>query len=141
LSGVFGRDFVAGDASGVTYTPARCADYFEYDPNAKDCIDAAIRHHFGEIVDYRVLAGVLGLIGLGGVYVLRRRSGSRSLLPAAFGPTVGASVFGVAALGLLLMSGGSSGQMGASLSGAIVSAGVAAAYGLRLSRLVIPSQA
>src|SRR3954471_21517414 len=59
----FGRQFVAGDAPGVTYTAARCSDYFALEPSAKDCTDAAVRHHYGEIVDSRLFAGVLGLIG------------------------------------------------------------------------------
>jgi hypothetical protein len=44
---VFGAAFVAGDAPGVTYTAARCADYFEYFPHARDCADAAAQHHWG----------------------------------------------------------------------------------------------
>ena len=47
---VFGAAFVAGDAPGVTYTPARCADYFEYFPRASDCTQAAALHHWGEVV-------------------------------------------------------------------------------------------
>src|SRR5262249_61874572 len=50
---VFGPAFVAGDAPGVTYTSARCADYFEYFPHARDCADAAAQHHWGEVVEGR----------------------------------------------------------------------------------------
>jgi hypothetical protein len=140
LSGAFGRDFVAGDAPGVTYTAARCADYFEYEPGAGSCNDAAVQHHFGEIVDYRLMAGVLGLVGLGAAFALsRRRKATRTHLPATFTPTVGASIFGAAALGLLALSGGSAGQMGANLSGALIAAAVAAFYALRLSRLLTPA--
>src|SRR5262249_22620406 len=72
LGRVFGAGFVAGDPSGVTYTPARCADYFEYFPHAKSCAAAAAEHHWGEVVEGRVAAGVLGLLALG-AYALARR--------------------------------------------------------------------
>jgi hypothetical protein len=61
---IFGADFVSGDPSGVTYTPARCDDYFEYFPHAGSCAEAAALHHWGEVVEGRAMAGVLGLLGL-----------------------------------------------------------------------------
>jgi hypothetical protein len=61
LGRVFGPRFVAGDAPGVTYTPQRCGDYFEYFPTAPDCGQAAALHHWGEVVQYRIAAGVLGI--------------------------------------------------------------------------------
>jgi hypothetical protein len=69
---IFGAGFVAGDRSGVTYTAARCDDYFEYFPNAGSCGDAAALHHWGEVVEYRVLAGVLGLLALLALLLARR---------------------------------------------------------------------
>ncbi len=92
----------------------------------------------GEIVDYRLFAGVLGLVGLGAFFALRKRLGSYRL-PQVFAPTVGASVFGAAAIGLLFMSGGGNGQVGAGLSSTAVAAVLAAAYTLRLARLLTPS--
>ena len=58
---VWGKAFVSGDASGVTYTPARCADFKEYFPRAASCEEAAVDHHYEEIVGYRLAAGVGGL--------------------------------------------------------------------------------
>ena len=46
MGGIFGRTFVSGDLPGVTYTPARCADLFEYAPGAHTCAEAATFHHF-----------------------------------------------------------------------------------------------
>jgi hypothetical protein len=133
--------FVAGDPSGVTYTPERCADYFEYFPNAASCANAAELHHWGEVVEYRVVAGVLGLLGLG-AYALARRAGWLTRPPAGPLALVTAAVFGLAGALLTLPTvmemafGGRSG-VGANLSGGIVAlllAAFAAALALKRAR-------
>lgn len=144
MGGAFGKAFVAGDAPGVTYTPQRCADYLEYYPRAADCNAAAVAHHFDEVVQYRLTAGVLGLLALGGYALVRRRyrllAGVR-VLPESFISISGAAVFGVAALGLLGLSVpqllfariGSNGA-GGLLSGGILSALLFAAFAASLLR-------
>jgi hypothetical protein len=99
----FGWAFVAGDPPGVTYSPARCAEYLEYFPDAGGCAQAALSHHFGEVVFYRVAAGVLGLIVLAVLWGLRRHPRLRPWLPtrelvAALG-ALGAGAAAVAMLG------------------------------------------
>jgi hypothetical protein len=47
MGAAFSQAFVAGDAPGVTYTPDRCADFFEYHTEAGECA-AAVAHHFDE---------------------------------------------------------------------------------------------
>ncbi len=137
----FGKHMVAGDVGGVTYTPARCADYFEYHPEARSCGAAATAHHYDETVEYRLAAGVLGLVMLAGLFVVRRsRVVARfvplgdgvGLLPDGFVTTAGAAVFGCAAA-VLLVSGlaqlpGGGGGAGADLSGGIVAAVIAAVF-------------
>ncbi|HZU75656.1 MAG TPA: permease prefix domain 1-containing protein [Dehalococcoidia bacterium] len=130
MGSVFGERFVAGDTNGVTYTPARCRDFMEYEPQAPDCEAAATAHHFGEVVGYRIALGVLGICALAVYALVRRRypylAGVR-VLPDGFVPTVGAALFGAAAALLLFQSlgqlavGDASG-VGAYLSGGIVSA-------------------
>jgi hypothetical protein len=101
MGATFGKSFVSGDAPGVSYSKARCADYFEYEPRAHSCEQAATLHHYGETVGYRTDAGILGLIVLVAFLFYRRRAGSHSQPPATLTPAVAAIAFGLAAVGLL----------------------------------------
>jgi hypothetical protein len=112
IAGVFratlGDRFVAGDLPGVSYTAARCADFFEYAPSARTCLDAAASHHADEVVVDRIAIGVLGVIALA-VYLALRRSWAGSVrvdggLPAGFAPGIGTALFGLAAAVLSLAS-------------------------------------
>jgi hypothetical protein len=147
LGATAGHAFVAGDPPGVHYTAARCADLREYAPGARTCGAAATEHHFGEVVDYRVAAGALGAVLLGGVAVARRRrrragSGEPAVLPRAFVPTVGATVFGGAAAALgaqavdlaVVGHGRGAGQF---LTGAVVAGAVGAWYLVGLGRQLV----
>jgi hypothetical protein len=137
-----GKSFVAGDQAGVTYTPARCADFFEYFPHAASCEAAATDHHYDEVISYRAAAGVLGLLVLAGYAVIRRRrGGSVGMLPDGFVATIGATVFGIGG-GLLvvqgvgLMTAGMDGA-GNALSGGIVGVMVAAGFAVQLYRSLL----
>jgi hypothetical protein len=141
----FGARFVAGDSPDVTYTPARCADYFEYSPHAKTCAEAAALHHFGEVAQYRELLGVLGLLALLAYFGFRRWSPMRD---AAWAPPRGAvtvalvALFGVTAVGvggtsLMELAFGLRDGVGANLSAGLVAGGAALAatvWGLRRVR-------
>ncbi len=102
-----GATFVAGDSFGVTYTPARCAEFLEYSPTAGSCASAAALHHTGEVVTWRVAAGILGILMLV-VYRLHRRRGHHQprVIPDGAVPMVAAASFGAAAIVLLLAAGG-----------------------------------
>lgn len=138
----FGKTFVAGDPSDITYTKARCADYFEYEPSARTCEQAATLHHYGEVVFYRLAAGVLGLMVLGAYLWARRRwawVSERGALPEGFEATVGATLFGLAAALLLGQSAsqlaiGETRGTGAYLSAGIVSVAVAGTFAWSLYR-------
>ena len=147
LGRLFGPTFVAGDLPGVTYTAQRCAEYLEYFPDAGGCAQAAALHHWGEVVEYRVAVGVLGLLVLGGFLLWRRRPDRQDprylgVLPDGFSATVATSLYGVAAAALALLSldaflvagGDGTGQW---LSAAIVAAAMAAVYGVSLYRTVL----
>jgi hypothetical protein len=100
MGATVGKGFVAGDPPGVTYTTARCADFFEYAPHARSCEQAATEHHFGEVVDYRIGAGVLGVVALAVAAWWRRRRAQSDLLPPTLVPTVAATAAGIVGLWL-----------------------------------------
>jgi len=145
--GAFGKDFVSGDPPGVTYTAERCAELIGYYPEGT-CRTAATAHHFDEVVTYRIVASVLGLLVLaGGLLVPRTLGRPAGLLPPGIIDAAGATAFGLAAsalfgLGLshlvvvrpeLGLSLSGSGQW---LSGAIVAAPIAIYFALRLLAFV-----
>jgi hypothetical protein len=128
LAEVFGRafspNFVSGDSFGVTYTSERCADYFEYFPNAASCANAAELHHWGEVVETRVAAGILGLLALG-VYLLARRFTRLPAPPPGPFALVAFALFALAGVALtfpviLEAAFGGSAGLGANLSGGII---------------------
>jgi hypothetical protein len=139
MGAAYGRSFVSGDPPGVYYTKARCADYFEYEPHAGTCEQAATLHHFGETVDYRVAAGILGLTALAAYLIFRTTWRLSSAVPAGFSAAVATLAFGLAAVALLasslsgLASGRSVGQ-GADLSAGSVSAVAAVISAILLLR-------
>jgi hypothetical protein len=94
---VWGAGFVAGDLPGIAYTTARCAVLQAAYPGL-DCSQAAAEHHWGEVVEYRVLAGILGLVLL----IVWRLLPREAPLPAGFVPALGAAAFllGAGATGL-----------------------------------------
>ena len=123
---VWGAQFVAGDALGVTYTAQRCAQYLAMVPGSRTCAEAAGVHHYGEVVDGRVSALLLAGFGLVMWLVVRRMNGYRPAPDLLLG-VVGVLLFSLAAavLGLValpsLVDGGAVGA-GAPLSAAICAA-------------------
>ena len=113
----FGPRFVAGDASAVAYTSARCAEFREYTNVAGSCEAAAARHHTDEVETYRFAAGVAGALALVGWYVARRYSGwlHRFVPPRVLVDGGGAAAF--TAAGLLLAAQATSSLDGHSLAG------------------------
>jgi hypothetical protein len=137
MRAAFGSSFVAGDPVGVTYTPARCADFLEYHGEAKTCEAAASAHHADEVQLYRLAAGVLGVLALVTWRWKIRRPLSR--LPVELVPALGAAVFGLVGAGLLvqglsMLAEGPSHGPGEWLSAGSVAIVVAAFYGMRLLR-------
>lgn len=141
----YGKAFVSGDPADVRYSAARCADFQEYH-RAPTCAQAATLHHYDEVVGLRLEVGALALVVLVGWLLVARpwrrrpRRPTATALPAAVPPTVGAAVFGLATIALLpaglaeLVSSGTSAGAGNALSAGLVSAVVAAGYGLVLWR-------
>jgi hypothetical protein len=137
MRAAFGSSFVAGDPAGVTYTPARCADYSEYHPESRSCEAAASAHHADEVQLYRIAVGFVGALAL--VMWLWKIRRPLSRLPVELTPAIGATVFGLvgAALlvqGLSMLAEGPSHGPGQWLSAGLVAIVVAAVYGMQLLR-------
>jgi hypothetical protein len=141
---VFGAHLVAGDGTGVTYTAQRCAEYLRLAPAAPTCSRAAELHHWGEVVEYRVAAGILGLLALA-LYALARRVGPLRgpgwRPPTAPLTLVAVTLFGFAGAALTLpdlarAAAGDPAGIGANLTAGVVAAVAAvAAAVLGLRRL------
>ena len=141
-----GKAFVSGDGPDVTYTAARCADLREYAPTAPTCAGAAApplrRGRRRPAGGGRARpAGPRRLAGR--VRPWRGAPGSSyAALPEGFGATVGAALFGLAALvalpgGLLeLVVGGSHAGAGNLLSAGLIAAVAFAGFTLALWRSV-----
>jgi hypothetical protein len=118
----------------VTYTAARCAEYLRLFPDAGGCAHAAALDHWGEVVQFRVLTGVLGLLALGVFALARRRTefGGAAWRPPRGAVTVPMGVlFAVAGAGLtgisvMQLAYGDTGMVGANLSAGIVALAAAA---------------
>jgi hypothetical protein len=154
LQGVAGASFLAGDGTGIAYTPARCADFLTYFPGAASCEAAAALHHADEIVTYRVALGAVGL-SLLVAYAARRRITGRQdrsgwRLPPVATPAVAAVVFAGAAAVLLLGTVGlwvgearhgvAPTGIGGMLSGGVVSLAAAAASVAVVGRRLRPGR-
>jgi hypothetical protein len=140
LGAVTDKDFVWSEPPGVTYTAERCQDFFRFYPEANTCTDAATAHHYDEVVYQRMHIGVLGLLALAAYFVLRRWRRPRRM-PAAFAPTIGAALFGLAGCGLTLLAIGQAavdgtGGAGADLSAGLVSLAIAAVFSFKLLPLL-----
>ena len=125
---VFGPEFVAGDGPGVTYTAARCAEYLRLFPGAADCAGAAATDHWGEVVQFRVLAGVLGLLALATFGLARRRTAfggaawrpPRGAVAVPLGALFAVGGAGLTGISLMQLAYGDRDMLGANLSAGIV---------------------
>ncbi len=143
---LFGRPFVAAVAPGTRLPAVDCRYWLNIWPGAHSCTQAYMLESSSDAVSLRVVAGLLGLILLGGYYLARRRFRWRGVLPDGFTPTIAVSLFGAAGLGLAGLAAMHGGDVvavdgitgpGFYLSGAIVALAMAAGYGLKLRRTLL----
>ncbi|MHB8377685.1 MAG: hypothetical protein ACYDEB_12135 [Dehalococcoidia bacterium] len=70
-----GNSALAADQQSAYLSPTRCADLMEYHPEQTTCAGAEQAHHADEIVEYRLAAGVLGLLAAAAYALVRWRTG------------------------------------------------------------------
>jgi hypothetical protein len=123
-----GPSFVAGDAPGVTYTGQRCAEYLALFPGAGTCTDAAALDHWGEVVQSRVAAGILGVLALFALWLARRstRLGGPAWTPPAAAVAIPLAVafalagVGLGGIGAMELAFGTNSMVGANLAAGLV---------------------
>lgn len=104
LAAAVGRSFVFGAPHGVHFPPSTCAHWLAVQPTAAACTRAGALENAHDALALRVAAGLLGLLVVAVLVVLRRvRRRPVDVLPSGFGATVGATVFGCAAVVLFFL--------------------------------------
>ncbi|MDQ1394195.1 MAG: hypothetical protein QOF30_3172 [Acidimicrobiaceae bacterium] len=136
ILGAFGGSAFIVDISPATHlAPSDCARWLANDPRAHSCYQAALSDWAGEIVGFRLVAGVAGLLALAAFLVVRRRW---PRLPATVVDTIAVTLFGLAGawmlgLGIDWVAQGHNGA-GEWLGAAPVALALGAFYGYRLLR-------
>lgn len=91
------------DISHHTYlAPSDCATWLAGDPSAHSCYQAALSDWSGDVVLFRLVAGVVGLLVLGAYFLIRRRRHFDDL-PGPLVETIAVTGFGAAGAWLLGM--------------------------------------
>jgi hypothetical protein len=136
LAAVGGSTFIVDISHSTRLAPADCARWLSQNPGAHSCYQAALSDWAAEIVGFRLVAGVAGVIALAAYFIVRRRR--FGTLPATVVDTIAVVLFGAAGawtLGLgvdwLLVGTNGAGQW---LGAAPVALAMAAVYGSRLLR-------
>jgi hypothetical protein len=132
-----GRAFTGQAPAGARFSPADCAYWMRAWPGAPTCGAAHMLEASSDAVVLRIAAGIVGVALLEAYvvarYVLRRRRLGPAVLLAGYFPILAACVFGAGALSLVVaqLTGFAVNQgPGTYLSGAMVAAAVALAYGV-----------
>lgn len=64
LGETVGISFVTDPVAVGSVSADRCADFFGFHPGATDCEEAALLHHYDELIEYRLVEGALGLLAI-----------------------------------------------------------------------------
>lgn len=115
ISGVIARVMVAagaktfafGNRPGLTYPASDCAHWLGLHPHATTCADAALAENISDGLLQRFSAGIAGILVLAVLLVLSRRGGTSpwTLLTRPLAAIVGATAFGAATVGLVVLGG------------------------------------
>ena len=133
---LLGRSFVGQAPGDASFPAAKCTYWLSIWPGAHTCAQAAMLENSSDAVSLRVIGGAVGgLVLLAGYLVARAiwRRRAAPALPAGFFPAAAVAVFGLGALGrvVITLTGTQIGVHtgpGSYLSGALVGLAVAAAY-------------
>jgi len=91
---------------GQVLSAADCARWLAGDPGAVSCHDAAVADWVDEVVGYRLVLGMFGVLALVVLLLLRRRwlpRGRWVMLPATVGDTLAVTLFAIGGLWAVLL--------------------------------------
>jgi hypothetical protein len=139
MAALGGSTFIVDISSATRLAPSDCARWLSQDPSAHSCYQAALSDWTAEVIGYRLVVGMLGLMAMA-AYVLARRHWTRhrrfATLPAPVSDTVALVLFGLSGLWALGLGIDwvAQGQNGAGqwLAAAPVALAVAGYFGFRL---------
>ena len=141
MNKLVGRSFVGAAKAGTKFASSQCHYWMSIWPGARSCEQAAMLETSSDAVSLRVVAGIAGLVLMGGYFMARhvRRRRGADVLPSGFFSLVASGVFAAGAVGLTLVTVtgtpiGVQAGPGAYLSGALAALAVAVAYAIRLRR-------
>jgi hypothetical protein len=134
-----GSTFIVDISAATRLAPSDCARWLAQDPSAHSCYQAALSDWTAEVIGYRLVVGVLGLLSLGAYFLMRRHWSRRrrfTTLPAPVSDTVAVILFGLSGLwalglGIDWVAQGHNGA-GQWLAAAPIALAVAGYFGFRL---------
>ncbi len=100
-SRIGGMHAISGDPINLPYTVARCAEYQQLVPAARDCREAAMLHHYYELTDERLVFAIFSLICLS-VFMIAVRKNWVHMLPKKTLLLIASSIY-IAVGGLLML--------------------------------------
>jgi hypothetical protein len=100
LGSLGGSTFIVNISSHTFLPPSDCARWLAGDPATHSCYQAALADWRGDVVLFRLVAGVLGLLALAAYFLMRRRRWFTTL-PATVVDTIAVTLFSASGLFLL----------------------------------------
>ena len=145
---IWGARSLVDVAPGQTLTASDCSRWLAASPSAPSCRDAAVADWVSEVIGYRIILGLLGVVALTAYILLRRYWSHRNAwaaLPTAVSDTIAVTLFGMAtavtlALGVDAIAVNGGNGSGQALSATPVALVAAAIFAVRLIRDIRETQ-
>lgn len=139
---IWGTRTLVDVAPGQTLSASDCSRWLAASPSAPSCRDAAVADWVSEVIGYRIILGLLGVVALTAYILLRRywtRRNAWASLPPAVSDTIAVILFSLAtavtlAFGIDAIAVNAGNGSGRALSATPVALVAAAIFAVRLIR-------